>query len=91
MVAFVKFPLPKSILDGIFLDEWIPLTGKLGEQKEGYINIQMLFTVRIVSFLFVFCDFVWIGLIKLNANLAFRRAEQPAIAESDEDKPSGAN
>lgn len=45
MIAFVKFPLPKSLFDGIFLDEWIPLSGKLGEQKEGYINIRMLFTV----------------------------------------------
>lgn len=44
IIAFVKFPLPKSLFDGIFLDEWIPLSGKLGENKEGYINIQMLFT-----------------------------------------------
>lgn len=49
MVAFVKFPFPKSMFDGIFLDEWIPLTGKLGEQKEGYINIQLLFTVIIMT------------------------------------------
>lgn len=45
VIAFVKFPLPNSLFDGIFLDEWIPLSGKLGENKEGYINIQMLFTV----------------------------------------------
>lgn len=44
LVAFANFPLPESLFEGIFLDEWIPLSGKLGEDKEGYINIQFLFT-----------------------------------------------
>ncbi len=45
MVAFVKYPLPDSLFNGIFLDEWIPLSGKLGEQKEGHINVQIMYTV----------------------------------------------
>ncbi len=46
MIAFVNFPLPDSLFNGIFLDEWLPLSGKLGEQKEGHINIQMMYTVK---------------------------------------------
>jgi toll-interacting protein len=44
MIAFVNYPLPDSLFNGIFLDEWIPLSGKLGEQKEGHINVQMMYT-----------------------------------------------
>ena len=45
MIAFVKYPLPESLFQGKFINEWIPLSGKLGEQKEGHINIQLQFTV----------------------------------------------
>lgn len=51
MVAYANFHLPESIFEGIFLDEWIPLSGKLGEDKEGYINIQFFFTVIILNIL----------------------------------------
>ncbi|RNA24367.1 toll-interacting [Brachionus plicatilis] len=44
MIAFVKYPLQSKLFDGVFIDEWIPLSGRLGEQKEGYINIHLLFT-----------------------------------------------
>ncbi|CAF0798709.1 unnamed protein product [Brachionus calyciflorus] len=44
LIAFVKYPLPSQLFDGIFVDEWIPLSGRLGEHKEGYINIHLLFT-----------------------------------------------
>jgi hypothetical protein len=38
--------LTAELFEGKFINEWIPLSGKLGEQKEGHINIQMLFTVK---------------------------------------------
>jgi toll-interacting protein len=44
LIAFVKYPLTAELFEGKFINEWIPLSGKLGEQKEGHINIQMLFT-----------------------------------------------
>ena len=50
MIAFVNFPLPDSLFNGIFLDEWLPLSGKLGEQKEGHINIQMMYTVKDLTY-----------------------------------------
>jgi hypothetical protein len=46
LIAFVKYPLPPSLFEGKFIEEWIPLNGKLGEQKEGYISIQLLLTVN---------------------------------------------
>jgi toll-interacting protein len=51
MIAFVKYPFPDSLFQGIFLDEWIPLSGKSGELKEGHINIQILFTVNKLLFI----------------------------------------
>lgn len=47
MIAFVKYPFNRTLFDGVFVDEWIPLSGRLGEQKEGYINIHLFFTVNL--------------------------------------------
>jgi hypothetical protein len=35
--------LPEKIFEGSISNEWIPLSGKLGEHKEGQLNIQLLF------------------------------------------------
>lgn len=43
MIAVVKFPLPDTLFSTGILEEWLPLSGKLGEQKEGSINIRMEF------------------------------------------------
>ncbi len=43
LIAFVKYPLPEKIFEGSISNEWIPLSGKLGEHKEGQLNIQLLF------------------------------------------------
>lgn len=44
LIAVVKFPLSESLFTSGFIDERLPLSGKLGEQKEGSINIRILFT-----------------------------------------------
>lgn len=44
MIAVVKFPIPAILYTQGFIDEWLPLSGKLGEQKEGSINIRIVFT-----------------------------------------------
>ncbi len=51
LIAFVKYPLSSQIFEGNYRDEWLPLSGKLGEQKEGSINIKLSFTVFFQYFL----------------------------------------
>ncbi len=46
LIAFVKYPLPKELFEGKSIDEWVPLSGRLGEQKEGYISLQLSLTVK---------------------------------------------
>lgn len=43
LIAVVKFPLPESLFKSGLVDEWLPLSGKLGEQKEGSIRIRLSF------------------------------------------------
>jgi hypothetical protein len=45
MIAVVKFPLPESLFKDGICEEWLPLSGKLGEQKEGSISIRINFMV----------------------------------------------
>lgn len=44
LIAVVKYPIPQVLYTQGFIDEWLPLSGKLGEQKEGSLNIRILFT-----------------------------------------------
>ena len=46
LIAVVKYPIPESLYTQGFIDEWLPLSGKLGEQKEGSINIRIQFMVN---------------------------------------------
>ena len=48
LIAVVKFPLPESLFKSGLVDEWLPLSGKLGEQKEGSIRIRLSFMVRLI-------------------------------------------
>ncbi|GIY48257.1 hypothetical protein CEXT_601231 [Caerostris extrusa] len=38
-IAYGSYDIPKSVLLGKTVNEWIELSGKLGENKEGSINI----------------------------------------------------
>ncbi|GFY71778.1 toll-interacting protein [Trichonephila inaurata madagascariensis] len=38
-IAWASYDIPKSVLQGETVNEWIELSGKLGEKKEGTINI----------------------------------------------------
>lgn len=39
LVASVVIPLPKDVFEGCCIDDWYPLSGKQGENKEGKINV----------------------------------------------------
>ena len=45
LIACVRFPLPESLFKSELCEEWLPLSGKLGEQKEGSLHIRIVFTV----------------------------------------------
>ncbi|XP_023227655.1 toll-interacting protein B-like [Centruroides sculpturatus] len=38
-IAWGQYPIPESVFNGETVNEWFPLTGKQGEDKEGIINI----------------------------------------------------
>ncbi|KAL5256335.1 hypothetical protein ACHWQZ_G011531 [Mnemiopsis leidyi] len=43
-IAYAKISVPQSVFEGHTLDEWFPLSGKLGEAKEGSINLIISYT-----------------------------------------------
>lgn len=44
-IAMLHYVFPDDLFDGTPIDEWFPLSGKLGEQKEGHIHLRLMFTV----------------------------------------------
>ena len=49
-VAWAYVTIPHAALNGETVDEWFPLSGKQGDEKEGMLNLVMTFTV---SFLLI--------------------------------------
>ena len=46
-VAWTHVSIPERVMKGETVDDWYPLSGKLGEEKEGTINLVLSFTVCI--------------------------------------------
>jgi len=44
-VAWTHVSIPERVMKGETVDDWYPLSGKLGEEKEGTINLVFSFTV----------------------------------------------
>jgi len=44
-VAWTHVTIPERVMKGETVDDWYPLSGKLGEEKEGTINLVLSFTV----------------------------------------------
>jgi len=42
-IAVLNFTFPDELFQGVPMDEWIPLSGRLGEQKEGHIHLRLEF------------------------------------------------
>ena len=47
-VAWAYVTIPQAALNGETVDDWFPLSGKQGDEKEGMINLVMSFAVSIV-------------------------------------------
>ena len=45
-IAVLQYVFPDELFEGVPIDEWFPLSGKLGEQKEGHIHLRLHFTVN---------------------------------------------
>jgi toll-interacting protein len=44
-IAMIHYVFPEELFLGTPIEEWFPLSGKLGEQKEGHIHLRLQFTV----------------------------------------------
>jgi len=44
-IAWAHFEFSEEVLNGDTVEEWVPLSGKQGDEKEGMINIILSFTV----------------------------------------------
>jgi toll-interacting protein len=47
-VAWTHIPIPERVLAGETVDDWFPLNGKLGDEREGTINLVLSFN-RVVT------------------------------------------
>lgn len=52
-MAWAHVTIPEVALSGDTVDDWYPLNGKLGEGKEGMINVIFSFTVSLSNTLHV--------------------------------------
>ena len=53
-IAMIHYVFPDELFAGTPVDEWFPLNGKLGEQKEGNIHLRLQFTVGICRLFILF-------------------------------------
>jgi len=44
-VAWTHVSIPERVMKGETVDNWYPLSGKLGDEKEGTINLVLSFSV----------------------------------------------
>ena len=44
-VAWTHVTIPERVMNGETVDDWYPLSGKLGDEKEGTINLVLSFSV----------------------------------------------
>jgi len=51
-VAWTHVSIPERVMKGETVDDWYPLSGKLGEEKEGTINLVLSYTVRISAHIY---------------------------------------
>jgi len=50
-VAWTHVTIPERVMKGETVDDWYPLSGKLGDEKEGSINLVLSFAVCFVQFI----------------------------------------
>lgn len=63
-IAWAHVPIPERVWGGETVDEWYPLNGKLGDDKEGTVNLVLSVTVRQFAIIlfnsFFYSDYLFI-------------------------------
>ena len=53
-IAWAHYEFTDELLNGNTVEEWISLSGKQGDDKEGVINVILSFTVS-QSYIYIYC------------------------------------
>jgi len=48
-VAWTHVTIPERVMKGETVDDWYPLSGKMGDEREGTINLVLSYSVCILS------------------------------------------
>lgn len=64
LIAYGQIPIPEAVFRGESVDQWLQLSGKQGENKEG--SIHMIFTLLVTTYFFShFASFFYVWFFSL--------------------------
>jgi hypothetical protein len=49
-IAYLHYKFPEELFQSVIIDEWFPLSGRMGEHKEGHMHLRLQFIVSFFLF-----------------------------------------